>query len=592
MKKLKKFLLCFIFAIIMIFSMVGCSSSFTNPGDSLGGGGTASTTPSSTSTLTLEDNIKSVVSARTFTTEQKTETLPTDYTTITSSTEITTSGNYLVGGTITGNIKVSASNVHLYLKDANITNTSKKVISSSYDLIITLVSGSTNTITNADGSSDEGKNAIDVEGNLTINCTGNLTVLSQKNAIKCNNALTILNSDISVSSATSHGFKADNMYISNATLTVTSVFSDGLHAESDYDSVTTAPTFSLDVGYVYILDSTVTITSTSDGIQADSFVYIDGGNYTINAGGGAPSSANSSTSDAGTGKGIKAGLIDYEINSTSYDLESGDYTILVDGGTFNISSSDDALHSNSEMIINDGTFTLNTGDDGMHSDDILKVNDGSVTVAKSYEGIESAKIEIAGGNINVKSADDGINAADGTNSNSMASNSNCYMIFSGGTTIVDASGDGIDSNGTILISGGNVYINGPTANDNGSLDSNGGILVNGGNLFAVGSLGMVETPASNSSQYVISFASSSNISAGTNLSLTDSSGNTILSFTTTKTCRSIIISSSKLVKGSTYYIYGGSTKLATVTISSIITSVGTTTSSTNPGGNPPTMPGR
>ena len=66
---------------------------------------------------------------------------------------------------------------------------------------------------------------------------------------------------------------------------------------------------------------------------------------------------------------------------------------------------------------------------------------------------------------------------------------------------IGSEGDGVDSNGTILISGGELYIAGSGNSADAALDADGGILINGGYVFAAGSLGMVETPASNSSQY-------------------------------------------------------------------------------------------
>lgn len=79
---------------------------------------------------------------------------------------------------------------------------------------------------------------------------------------------------------------------------------------------------------------------------------------------------------------------------------------------------------------------------------------------------------------------------------------------------IGSEGDGVDSNGTILISGGELYIAGSGNSTDAALDADGGILINGGYVFAAGSLGMVETPASNSSQYCVSFARNTSISAG------------------------------------------------------------------------------
>ena len=181
-------------------------------------------------------------------------------------------------------------------------------------------------------------------------------------------------------------------------------------------------------------------------------------------------------------------------------------------------------------------------------------------------------------------SDDGINAASDDKSVTP------HVIISGGNVTVDASGDGIDSNGSILISGGTVVVYGPTSDADAGLDADKGIVVNGGTLFATSTLGMVETPSTNSTQHVVSYAHQSSISAGSVVSLTDSDGNVLLSYEVKKNCQSIILSCAALCNGSTYSIYGGQTKMATFTVSSIITSVGSSGSSF-PGGGGPGGPG-
>lgn len=118
-------------------------------------------------------------------------------------------------------------------------------------------------------------------------------------------------------------------------------------------------------------------------------------------------------------------------------------------------------------------------------------------------------------------------------------------------------------------------------------DGNGGNGGNGGNngggtVFVASAIGMVETPASNSAQYVISYAQSANIAAGTTIKLVDASGNTMVEVTTVKACQSVIISSAALQNGATYTLYAGTGQLAQGTIFSTITSAGT--SQGGPGG--------
>lgn len=95
-----------------------------------------------------------------------------------------------------------------------------------------------------------------------------------------------------------------------------------------------------------------------------------------------------------------------------------DSKIIIENGTFSIDSADDSIHTNDTIIIDGGTFNLSSGDDGIHADTLIEINSGTINVNKSYEGIEGETININDGKIYVKASDDGINASDGSDSES------------------------------------------------------------------------------------------------------------------------------------------------------------------------------
>lgn len=532
------------------------SDGYINPGDYLGGGGTADleTTPKETES-DAGLNAKRVVG-----TLDSASGIPKDATQITNKATISEAGDYYITGEIDGKITITAEGVHLYLNDATLTN-AKKVIESAYSLTMTLLGKNSIANSNPDGST-----ALDCGGKLHLNGSGSLSVNSTKN-----------------------GISANSITVKDTTLTVNAE-KDGLHAEIDYDACTAAPEFSYEAGGFVCIDSaSVTIVSKDDGIQADTFVYIAGdATLNVTTNGGAPATVTETSSDNADGKGIKAGTIGWGANDE--ELENEDYLILVENGNLTINANDDALHSNGIIEINGGTLNIQSGDDGVHAETLLSVASGTVTVSKSYEGLESAKIEIKGGVINVTSFDDGINAADGSSGGMggrpNSANTNCHILVSGGTVFVNASGDGIDSNGNILISGGMVYVSGSTGNMDAALDADGSIVVNGGYLIAAGALGMVETPASNSAQNVVSFARNTAIAANTTISLVNSNGETIFYFIAPKAFQSVIISCPELVTGNSYKIYGGESELCSFTVNSTITTVGSSGSIHNPGGRP------
>ncbi len=534
-------------------SLSGNSSNagFVNPGDTLGGGGVADYIPTE-SEVSLVTTVKGEVGAHT---EGLTE-IPSDATRITKAGKIESAGAYYVEGVLEGKINVKAEGVVLYLKNATLTNADDKVINGSEAYTITLIGE--NKVENT-GSE---KNAVDCDDILLINGSGSLTVRSTKNGISAN-SLAIVGATVSVQAE-----------------------KDGLHAEiGKFDDVTSTPTLSYtDGGYVYLNGATLTINSVGDGIQADSFVYSTNTTLKITSGGGAPSTITESSSDNGSGKGIKVGALDW--GAEDKELENADYFIYIDGGDYTIDANDDAIHSDNSLFIKGGTFDITAGDDGVKAEELLEIEGGEIVIHNCYEGIEAAKVEISGGTMDITSVDDGINAADGSDTRVNVANNNCHIIISGGDILVNAQGDGVDSNGSFLFSGGKLVVSGSTNGMNSALDADGNIIVNGGSLFATGALGMVETPASNSEQYCVSFAQNSKIKAGTVLTLVDADGNVLLEDTLAKDCQSIIISCPQLTKGESYSIYGGDTELCSFTISKTITSVGSSTSIGNPGGRP------
>lgn len=501
---------------------------------------------------------------------------------IDSGGSIATSGTYLITGVVNLTEAISftkkATNVHLIIKDATINITDDKAISSKNDLEITFIGD--NTITNSLGDANSNENLIKCGGNLTISGSGNVTLNSTKSGIKVDGICNLFGSNITIN-ALSHGVSAEEIYVDGSTLNITSS-KDGLHAEIDYDELEDSSSVEFDInkGYIYIKDGNITVNSVEDGIQADTFVRIDGGVINITTNGGTPTNITENSSDNASGKGIKAGYIDYTLATdpdTDIDYDSTEYAIIINDGNITINANDDAIHSNGYFIINGGTSTISSGDDGMHAETVAEFNGGTYTITNSYEGFEGAKVNITGGTLNITSQDDGINAADGTETRMGVGNANCYMYISGGTIYVNAKGDGIDSNNAILITGGTIYVDGPTNGGNGSLDSETGIVVNGGELIATGALGMVETPASNSSQCSINYTSSSTLSSNTYIKLVDEDGNIVIEYTTIKTSQSIIISSSKLVKGKTYKLYLNNSLKESITINNTITTAGSST---------------
>lgn len=276
--------------------------------------------------------------------------------------------------------------------------------------------------------------------------------------------------------------------------------------------------------------------------------------------------------------------------------------LTITSGIYNITAVKDDINGNEGVRIKAGTFTLSaTNGNGIsmkNKEDTKKgfvyICGGDITIKNCVEGIEGTAILVTGGNITLTSQDDGFNSSNGATSasddfqggndaNAFENDENCYISISGGKINVNASGDGIDSNGSLYVSGGTIYVSGPTENNNGGLDYNGTAVITGGTIVVAGSSGMAQGFCDSSTQYSLLYNLTSSCEAGTKITLTDSKGNVVATFTPDKEYQSVVISTSKLTKGATYTLTCGD-QTKKITLSSVATSNGQSGQMGGPGG--------
>lgn len=465
------------------------------------------------------------------------------------SVTITKAGTYKFSGTFTGQIIVNAGDsdkVQLVFDNANITKDGSAAlyVANADKVFVTTVKGTENTLasTGEFATSDEETNidgAIFSKSDITFNGSGTLNVKCEsKHGIVTKDDLKITGGTYNITSASQGLSGKDSVRIAGGNITVTSG-TDGIHSENTDDT---------EKGYVYISGGTLNITSGKDCIDASGTVDIKDGTFTLKAGGG---SSEKITGDS----------------TESYKGINADGVLTISGGTFDIDTLDDAIHSNADVTVSGGTLDISTGDDGIHSGNNTVVSGGEINIAKCYEGLEGQTVTVSGGKVTLTASDDGINAAGGDNQgvgggfgpDSFSADSNAKITITGGEIHVNASGDGLDSNGDIEISGGTVYVYGPTSDGNGSLDYDNNAVITGGTVLIAGSSGMAMNFGSESTQGSI-LASTGNASAGTAVKLTDSSGNVIAEFTPTVSFQTIVISTPDITSDGTYTLTVGDSK--------------------------------
>lgn len=341
-------------------------------------------------------------------------------------------GVYLISGTLTdGQIIVNAGDtdkVQLVLAGADITSsTSAAIYALEADKVfVTLAEGTENTLTNGGEYIAIDDNNIDAvifsKTDLTLNGSGSLTINAQAgHGVVSKDDLVITGGSYTITAA-SHGLSGkDSIAIAAGTFTITSG-KDGIHAENSDD---------LTLGTLYIADGSFSIHAQGDGVSAQGALQIDGGTFTLNSGDDAVHCDAALTIQSGTFtipycyEGIEGlsitiedGIFDIVSSDDGLNAAGGadssgfggfggrpqdtfasdsDSFIIINGGTFTVTSSGDCIDANGDLTLNGGTLTLTcngAGDTALDCDGTYTNNGGDIT---TNDGSESNPGQMGGG---------------------------------------------------------------------------------------------------------------------------------------------------------------------------------------------------
>ncbi len=593
----------------LAFLLAGCNLNTTNTGN---------TNVDNISEFTTDDDPVKEVSdggttndydSETFT-EEEVET-PSEYNGTNAET-ISEAGNYYFTGEVNP-INITASKnsvVYLFFNGVTINNDEGIALASENKVVVYIVlqDGSVNTVTN----DYEDKNAIHIKGDLHILGNGTLNVESkQKNGVKTSKDLYITGEQLVLNvTGANHAITARTLIANDATINVVAKGKDGVQLEVDSD----VTEFTTEQGYAKLTDVKFTADTYGDGIQVNTYAYISGGEYNITTHGEfVPYSAtNIETYELDTDdfkfvksgntykrvardeirslssnyyaltqsvKGIKVSEIEVtDENDVTTSITTGDYDIYVaHGSKITVNSYDDCIHSNyGDVSVVESNLYLTTYDDGVHADYDLNVTNSHIEVTSSYEALEGASVTIDGedSNLVLYANDDGINAA-----SDYSSTNNIYI--KNGYIRVYATGDGLDANGGLYLQGGKVVVEGP-GSGNGSLDAD-KVYFQGGVVFACSTNGMRESMTASQNAFIYQ---GSTLSAGSNISIVDSNGNTLYEYSLKRSCTQIIFSHPSLQLNGTYKIMNGSTTVATINQTSSLTNSGSSAGGSGGQGGP------
>ena len=450
---------------------------------------------------------------------------------------ITKAGNYKLTGTYEGQIKVEAADsdmIRLILNNATITNSTGAAINvvEADEVVIYTASGTTNTVSDGSSYSDTASGSPDAaiysKSDLTLAGEGTLKVEGKyEEGIHTSDGLVIASGTLEVSAANT-GIKGKD--------------------------------------YVDILDGTVTVTASQDGIKA--------------------------TNDSDGNRGwvrLSGGIVNISAGDDGFKAER---VVEISGGTLNITQANEGIEAQYINIL-DGTVNVTSSDDGINASYSTTTTTDSTTATstnQSAQNRQNSAPQVPSGSAGQASA--GGQAPSGTMGQPQAGGGmggggtfevvDATINISGGTVTVNANGDGIDSNGTATLSGGTLIVNGPFTGGNASLDTNGDLLLNCTTVTAANSGDMFEAPSTNSTSGYVKISNVSNLSSGTTVQVTDSSGNVVANYKMTNSSTALIlVSRSKITKGEscTVYTTTDSVDASSTTLASNATSLGSFTAS-------------
>lgn len=478
-----------------------------------------------------------------------------------STLTISDEGVYALSGDFAMQIAVNAGDkdkVQIVLNGADITSPAGPAIlvESADKVFITAAEGTQNRLSDAAERSDNTLDAaVFSRADICFNGTGALTVQGRyKHGIVSKDDLVVTGLTLNVEAASTALDGKDCIKLHGVTATV-NAGSNGLRSDNAEDAAR---------GFIYIADSTLTVTAGTDGIQAETLLQADNAALTITTGEGSGEIKQSAPDEFG-GFGGFGGFDGFdsqtEEGAGSWKALKAGKNILLNGGTYTIDSQDDCIHSNGDLTITAGSFALKSGDDGIHADNELLISGGDIVIHQSFEGIEASKLTISGGSIDIVASDDGLNAAGGADGSATAdrwgrgmfSNGVGEIVISGGYIHINAMGDGVDSNNTILVSGGVTLVSGSPSGGNAAFDYDGEATVTGGVLIATGGSGMAQSFTAAENQGCMLFGLNGG-PAGRSLAVINAEGKVVAAYTPENSYSAVVVTAPGIHVGSTYQV--------------------------------------
>lgn len=525
---------------------------------------------------------------------------------------LTAAGTYSISGSLSaGSLVINAPDavVNLVLDGVDITAADVAAINvvDAEHVVVWLADGTLSTLADAEGAAvddtiEDAPNAtIFSTADLWIAGTGSLTVTANANdGITSKDSLVIAGGDLTVTAADDGVRGKDHLVVKDGTLLVDAA---GDALKSDDESSIEDPDAA--VGVIWIDGGTIDLTAGSDGTDAVRQVTITGGNFTIAAGDDGLHSDSVLRIDGGT---IAITESVEGIEGAYMYLSGGDVTVVASDDGINVAGGLESLETTTTdaAATTDGTAPADQaaglpadqmgdlpadqlggppmgdmsadqmgdrparvapgemGPEGLSADDLANLptdlpTDLPADQATGMQGGPGDQFTNTPAVDDITTLTVSAMVGSGFGGPAEGDNGTRFLEFSGGTYVIDTTSDGVDVNGSMTMTGGTLVVSSTTDAANGAMDVDDTFTVTGGTLAANGTSKMAVAPGETSTQASVSMTFSGTVPAGTLITIADSEGAQIASFTTVKDSQSFIFSSSEIESGADYTISVGGT---------------------------------
>lgn len=181
---------------------------------------------------------------------------------------------------------------------------------------------------------------------------------------------------------------------------------------------------------------------------------------------------------------------------------------------------------------------------------------GKLSIIAENEGLCSEMhLTIHGGNLDIKSGNDGINTSEDNVSVFAMNNGNLKIQVTGET----GEGDGIDSNGWILVNGGtvNAWACGTSADS--GIDADRGIYLNGGTVVASGNM---RAELSDGVMTAVTFMCRQSAESGETYEVKDADGNVLMEVEPENTFTMLVAAAEEMTAENQYSLWLGDEKIS------------------------------